>query len=334
LSKSVWLRHRLAGMVAPLADTLLVALVLPAAVILRFVRRYGLERLSWCGAVLSWVGVVPVRRHYYEPFISRRELRHPLNQERELPGLNWDIPEQLKFLQLLRYAHELTDIADHAGNPFEFHFRNGSFESGDAEFLYQLIRLKKPKRVFEIGSGNSTLIARKAIRANTEETGVPCRHLCIEPFEAPWLEAAGVTTLRKRLEEVDRSLFLELEEDDLLFIDSSHVIRPQGDVVTEYLEILPILRAGVMVHIHDIFSPRDYLEDWVLKTRLLWNEQYLLEAFLTQNSEWRIVGALNMLRHRHFDELRRVCPYLTPDREPGSFYIQRIKHQVGSNVQQ
>lgn len=309
-----------------MVDILLVILVLPASILLKFVRRYGLDRLPRCGALLTRVGIVPVRRHYYEPLFDRHELRYPLSRERVLPGLSWNIPEQLQLLESLRYGEELADLVDRSSAPHEFRLGNGAFESGDAEFLYQLIRLKKPQRLFEIGSGHSTLIARRAVKRNTEETGVACKHLCIEPFEAPWLEAAGVTTLRKRVEDVDRSLFSELDADDLLFIDSSHVIRPQGDVLTEYLEILPLLRPGVVVHIHDIFTPRDYLEDWVLKKQWLWNEQYLLEAFLTQNPEWKIIGALNMLRHRHFEQLRQVCPYLTPDREPGSFYIQRVKH--------
>jgi predicted O-methyltransferase YrrM len=322
-SGSVALRHRLAGIAAPLADILLVVLVFPASVLLKFVRRYGLDRLPWCRGVLVRVGLVPVRRHYYEPFVSSGELRYPLSDERALPGLAWNVAEQLEFLESLRYGHELANLAESTSDPFAFRFGNGAFESGDAEFLYQLIRLKKPRRVYEIGSGHSTLIARKAVRKNAEEDGVECKHLCIEPFEAPWLEAAGITTLRSRVEEVSRSLFAELEEGDLLFIDSSHIIRPQGDVLTEYLEILPTLRPGVIVHIHDIFSPRDYLEEWVLKKQWLWNEQYLLEAFLTQNSQWKIVAALNLLHHRHFDRLRQICPYLTPDREPGSFYIQR-----------
>jgi hypothetical protein len=101
------------------------------------------------------------------------------------------------------------------------------------------------------------------------------------------------------------------------------VIRPQGDVICEYLEILPILRSGVVVHIHDIFTPRDYLEEWVLKSVLLWNEQYLVEAFLSNNPQWVIISALNYLKHRHFDALKRVCPFLSPDREPGSLYIQK-----------
>lgn len=151
-----------------------------------------------------------------------------------------------------------------------------------------------------------------------------CEHLCIEPYEAPWLEQAGVRTLRMRVEDVDRSLFQTLGENDLLFIDSSHVIRPQGDVVVEYLEILPSLRTGVIVHIHDIFSPRDYPRDWLLERMYLWDEQYLLEAFLTGNRDWKVLAALNLLRHRQFEALQRVCPYLTPDREPGSFYMQKV----------
>jgi hypothetical protein len=149
--------------------------------------------------------------------------------------------------------------------------------------------------------------------------------LCIEPFEAPWLESTGVRVLRQRVEEIDPTLFAELEENDMLFIDSSHIIRPQGDVVTEYLEILPSLPRGIIVHVHDILTPRDYLREWVVDRMVLWNEQYLLEAFLSGNDSWKIVGALNLLKHRHFAQLQRACPYLTPEREPGSFYIQRVK---------
>ncbi|MGH8229988.1 MAG: class I SAM-dependent methyltransferase, partial [Steroidobacteraceae bacterium] len=93
----------------------------------------------------------------------------------------------------------------------------------------------------------------------------------------------------------------------------------------EYLEILPSLAAGVIVHVHDIFSPRDYPRGWVLGELKLWNEQYLLEAFLAHNRAWKIVGALNFLKHRHYEALARVCPYLSPEREPGSFYIEKIE---------
>jgi predicted O-methyltransferase YrrM len=308
------------------ADLVLLPLVLPAGLILKAVRRIGLMRLRSCAWLLMRIGVLPIRRHYYEPFMDPADLRRPLDEERLLPGIDWNIPAQLALLDALRYEQELAHLASPRSGPIDFRLKNGSFESGDAEFLYQLIRQRKPRRLFEIGSGNSTLIARDALNANRAEVpGYSCQHVCIEPFEAPWLESTGVTVIRRRVEEVEPTLFGELEENDLLFIDSSHVIRPQGDVLTEYLEILPALRPGVIVHVHDIFSPRDYPCEWVKERMLLWNEQYLLEAFLTGNDSWKVIAALNLLRHRYFDALRRVCPYLTPDREPGSFYMQKVK---------
>ena len=93
----------------------------------------------------------------------------------------------------------------------------------------------------------------------------------------------------------------------------------------EYLELLGTLNSGVIIHVHDIFTPRDYPEQWVLKDTRLWNEQYLLEAFLAYNSEFRVIGALNYLWHNCRAELARVCPVLAqePDREPRSFWFVR-----------
>jgi len=306
-------------------DLLLLPFVLVAGIVMKLVRRAGFQRLPWCRRLVLRLGVLPIRNHYYEPFPHPGNLRRSLADERELPGIDWNIGEQITLLQDLHYEGELSDLRAPKRQALDFRLDNGSFESGDAEYLYQTIRARKPRRIYEIGSGNSTLIARRAIAANVAESpGHACKHLCIEPYEAPWLESAGVTVLRQRVEDVDRALFLELEANDLLFIDSSHVIRPQGDVVTEYLQILPSLRPGVIVHVHDIFSPRDYPADWLVERLWLWNEQYLVEALLTESRSWKVIGALNLLKHRHFAALRRVCPFLTPDREPGSLYLQKF----------
>jgi predicted O-methyltransferase YrrM len=317
-------RKRLADLMVPLLDPVLCVLVIPAALLMKLTRRLGMARLGATRAVLIRVGVLPVRNHYYEPFVTPGELRQALDLERELPGIDLNLAGQLEFLSTLTFESELAQLASPSADSRAFRFGNQSFESGDAEYLYQVIRRLKPSKIFEIGSGQSTLIAQLAIQKNREsDAGYSCRHLCIEPYEAPWLESVGVEVLRRRLEDVDKAIFLELGRGDLLFIDSSHVIRPQGDVVTEYLEILPTLRSGVVVHIHDVFTPRDYPEAWVTRSLLLWNEQYLLEAFLTHNEQWTVMGAVNLLKHRHFQALKRACPYLTADREPGSFYLQR-----------
>jgi len=289
---------------------------------MKLARRIGLQRLPICRSIMVQIGVIPVRNHYYEPFVASGDLRKPLGDERTLPGIEWNLPAQVRFLATLVFAEETSGWEAPAASELDFSFNNTKFGPGDAEFLYQIVRRVRPQRLVEIGSGNSTLIARAAIRKNEQEDSrYACDHVCIEPYEAPWLEKSGARVIRQKVEEVDVAIFLKLQKDDILFIDSSHVIKPQGDLLAEYLEILPRLNPGVIVHIHDIFSPRDYPTEWVLDQRLLWNEQYLLEAFLTQNKEWSVLAAVNLLKHRHYEELQKVCPYLKRTNEPGSFYM-------------
>ncbi len=309
----------------PLLDSVLVPIVYLAAYLLKAIRVFGIQRMPSCKRTLMQVGVFPICNHYYEPLFDSSLLRYPLDQHRNLPGIDWNTDEQLHILKCFNFNDELKDIPDVKNNDLSFYLNNGSFESGDAEYLYNLIRLKKPRRIIEIGSGNSTLMAIKAIKKNQEESPeFKCKHLCIEPYEMPWLEKTGVTVIRQRAEEVNKDIFSELENNDILFIDSSHIIRPQGDVLFEYLELIPTLNTGVIVHVHDIFSPNDYLREWVVDNVRFWNEQYLLEAFMSCNKDWKIIGALNYLHHNHYKQLEEKCQFLTKAKEPGSFYIQKV----------
>lgn len=280
-----------------------------------------------CKNALFKVGVFPIRDHYYEPQFDNRKNQIDFSQERNLPGIDWRVSDQLKMLKTLTFSGELAGILQEKTkeNSLEFHLNNGAFESGDAECWYQIIRANKPKRIIEIGSGNSTLMAIKAIKKNqSEQLNYTCEHICIEPYEMPWLEQMDITIIREKVEEMDLSFFSQLKENDILFIDSSHVIRPQGDVLFEYLELLPSLNKGVIVHIHDIFSPRNYLKSWLQDDIRFWNEQYLVEAFLSNNDSWEIIASLNFLHHNYYNLLKEVAPFITPEREPGSFYIKKI----------
>lgn len=312
---------------APLIDLLLVPLVVASGWLLLMVRRLGLTRLPLSKRILLSIGVYPLRDHYYEPLFDTRHLRYPLSEVRPLPGIDLDEPRQIGFVAELEragYAAELQGLPFGPTGQVEFHFNNGAFESGDAEFWYAVVRHFKPQRIIEVGSGNSTLMARRAILRNREDDpGYRCRHTCVEPYEMDWLEQCGVEVIRRRVEELEPSFFAVLEENDILFIDSSHMIRPQGDVLFEFLQVLPTLAAGVIVHVHDIFTPRDYLAKWIVTEGKFWNEQYLLEAFLSHNRDWQVLAALNFLQHSQPQGLRRVCPYLDDNREPGSFYMQK-----------
>ncbi|MCP3873875.1 MAG: class I SAM-dependent methyltransferase [Desulfobacteraceae bacterium] len=310
--------------VIPVFDPFFAPFVYIAAWILKIVRRAGIQRLPLCKKTLLKVGVFPIRNHYHEPQFDFRDTSYSFFKERDLPGINWNIEEQLKILEKLKYSSELKNIPTKKTHKLEFFINNEGFGPGDAEYWYQLIRLKRPKRIFEIGSGNSTLIAINAIRKNEEESAeYECRHVCIEPYEAPWLEQTGVSVIREKVENMDISFFSELEEGDILFIDSSHIIKPEGDVVFEYLQLFPRLNRGVIVHVHDVFSPRNCLNEWVKNSVQFWNEQYLLEAFLTNNVSWKIIASINYLHNNHYSALKKTCPFLTPDKEPGSFYIQK-----------
>lgn len=309
---------------AAFADSLLFLFVYPSAFLLKIVRKVGVDKLPLCKGALLKVGLFPIINHYYEPQFDFRCLDNPLSKDRVLPGVDWNVQGQLNLLDKLTFSKEIIDIFNHRNEAFDFCINNNFFGPGDAEYWYQIIRLQKPKKIIEVGSGHSTIVAIEAIRKNMEEKqDYICKHICIEPYEAPWLENLGVTVLREKVEEVEVSFFSELTSGDFLFIDSSHIIRPQGDVLFEYLRILPTLNNGVFVHVHDIFSPRNYPEDWLKNKVVFSNEQYLVEAFLTHNTKWKIVGALNYLYHNHYDRLVDVCPSLTVNNQPGSFYVQK-----------
>ena len=102
------------------------------------------------------------------------------------------------------------------------------------------------------------------------------------------------------------------------------MIRPQGDVLREQLELLPLLASGVLVQVHDVFTPRDYPMQWLVDEVRLWNEQYLLEAFLSCNGRFKVIGALNFLAKDHPERLAEKFPVFREKRgacDPGSIWL-------------
>ena len=300
-------------------------LTLLASVWLKFIKKRGIGKVN--DKILMKVGMLPLIDNYYEPLINpKKYLVNSLRKDRKLNGINFNIDEQLLLIENFKFNQELIQFPVEKIENFKFYHNNGSYSYGDAEYLYNIVRYFKPSKFIEIGSGNSTLMVRNAIKANQfENKNYSCNHICIEPYEQPWLEQLGVQVIREKVEQLDYSIFEQLEKNDILFIDSSHIIRPEGDVLFEYLELLPILKPGVIVHIHDIFTPKNYLDNWVITEHRLWNEQYILEAFLTLNKEFRIIGALNFLRHNYSNEFDQKHPLSAQnkDHEPGGFWIQR-----------
>jgi hypothetical protein len=310
---------------ARVVDWLSAPFTLLAALYFAALRRANIRNLPVARALFRWIGVYPIRDHYYEPLFKPSGPGSRAGP-RALPGLDLNAAEQLEILSRFDSAGELAEFPAEATGRDEFHFGNVHFGPGDAEYLYSFVRSVRPRRIVEVGSGYSSLMAKAAIDRNRADGGGDdCELTCIEPFEAPWLERSGLRVVRERVEDAPPELFESLSAGDILFIDSSHVIRPDGDVLTLFLERLPQLASGVYVHVHDIFIPRDYPPEWLEKDVRFWNEQYLLEAFLSHNSAFRVIGALNYLKHHHFDALAPKFPVLAkhPDHEPGSFWMVR-----------
>jgi hypothetical protein len=309
-------------------DRLFAPLTYVSGKYLRYISGLGMKRMPLSERILMNAGLLPIPDHFYQPLINpKKYLKESLRKDRHLPGIDWNVDRQLSFLRNFNYNEELLRIptSKQSGSP-AYYYANTKFGSGDSEYYYNLIRYLKPARIIEIGSGMSTLMAIDAIKRNKEEnTDYVCHLICIEPYQNFWLESLDVKMIRKKVEELPLTFFEQLTKNDILFIDSSHIIRPQGDVLFEYLAILPTLRPGVFIHVHDIFSPKDYLDEWIFTDHKLWNEQYLLEAFLSCNDEFEIIGALNFLMHNHKEHLLSKSPVLKEQssREPGSFWLRK-----------
>lgn len=167
-----------------------------------------------------------------------------------------------------------------------------------------------------------------ALRRNrVEDPAYECAFTAIEPHPYDWLDrgVAGITQLiRSPVQEVNLSEFEGLGHNDILFIDSSHVLKIGSDVCFEYLEVLPRLGRGVVVHIHDIFLPAQYPEDWLRESRFFWNEQYVLQAFLTHNNSFEVIWPGHYVHLMYPDELHKAFAKYIPSRmRPTSFWMVR-----------
>ncbi len=307
LVRRLELRQR-ARWVFGLLDAALAAPTAAASAQMRLVRRVGMEYLPMNRAVLHRLGVIPAVDRYYDPFVSDRHLRHSLDDVRSLPGLDLhEADYEALFRALGAWGQEPIE-GPLEGTELAYQYGNGTYGGYDAALLHAFIRQLRPRRILEVGSGNSTLVALRALSRNRSE-GAACDHVCIEPFEMPWLERSGVKVLRERAEVVGLSPFEALRDGDLLFIDNSHIIRPQGDVLFLVQEVLPRLPPGVTVHIHDIFTPRDYPRLWLLERMLFWNEQYVVEALLTDNPTYRVL----VPAHHVYTTQRALFTLLRPE---------------------
>ena len=261
------------------------------------------------------VGIHLLPVHYHSTIPNILELRKTYDvwaKKSELPGLTVDLNDQMANLKTICKPY----LSEYASNKY---YRDGvsrNFGPGygyiEAQALHAFIRHYQPRRIVEVGSGVSTYCMFKAAEFNAKETGYNTKLVSIEPYPSAKLKTlSGIKLIIEKVQTVDFKVFNELEENDFLFIDSSHTVKAGSDVNYLILEVLPRLQKGVIVHFHDIFLPYDFQRD-ICQTFLHWAETSLLHAFLINNKRVKIVTCLSHLHYDRRDELREVFPEYNP----------------------
>jgi hypothetical protein len=234
------------------------------------------------------VHVTPV--HFYSPIPDARGLgKHKWSSA--MPGVAMNEAEQAHFMDetVSRYRHE-CDFPKFAQAPGRYYVRNDYFGLISAVAMHSMVRDAKPRRVIEIGGGNSTLVLANALRWNADE-GFAGDLTVVDPYPAKCIQQDVVglaLVIACQVQELDSGLFEDLGPNDILSIDTSHVVTLGGDVTHLFLDVLPRLASKVIIHVHDIFLPDDYPREW-LQSRYFWNEQYLLHALLAGGSNFNVV---------------------------------------------
>lgn len=194
----------------------------------------------------------------------------------------------LPFMEYFLSISELPVADTSATAPF---WLNGWMPALDGVALYSFIAINKPRCYIEVGSGNSTKFARQAIR----DHGLATRIISIDPCPRADVAAICDENIRQPVESVGVDMFDQLGRNDILYIDNSHRVLMNSDATTLLLDVLPILKPGVLVEIHDVALPYDYPDDWIDR---YYSEQYVLAAYLlAKGSRFEIVLPNTFISH-------------------------------------
>lgn len=231
--------------------------------------------------------------HFYSPIVNVNEVTEDLARifaPRELPELNLNLDGQEQLFRRIAVHSESLPFTDEPTEGHRYHYNNTSYGFGDAFVYWGIISEFKPERIIEIGSGYTSGLALDAI----DVLGLRTACTFIDPYPDLLKMVAGTyepkhILIEDRVQNLDPSIIDILGEDDILFIDSSHVVKTGSDVQFELFELLPRLRSGVIVHFHDVFYPFEYPKEWVVDERKSWNELYFLRSFLMYNNAFEIM---------------------------------------------
>ena len=263
---------------------------------------------------------------YFKIHITLVHFYSPIPEISKLKKNNFEVTNDI-LIKLDNDKHEafLNEIKHYI--PEYAPMVNPGLSTVDSINLYCMIRLNKPKKIVEIGSGYSTKIILLAISKN-EKDGFPCRLIAIEPYPKKFLIELNLSNfklLKEKIQNVDHNL---ISDTDMLFIDSTHVSKFQSDVNTEIFQIIPKLKVGTLIHWHDIMIPGDYPENWIRHGNKFWNESYLVHAFMLYNESFEVVWGSRYIQmycpgliSKYYNDIDLI----NPNEQLSSFWIKRVK---------
>lgn len=265
--------------------------------------------------------------HYYSPIPSPEEIESHYSKapSDSILGVDLNKNGQRKLLEQFAELYDALPFSTHASGDSRYHYENGWFSYSDAIFYSCFLQSFRPRSVVEIGSGFSSAVLLDTVDSFFD---VPPKITFVEPYPdrlKSLLKGADEENhliLNQKVQDVPIELFCDLKANDLLFVDSSHVIKCGSDLEVIMFEILPQLKPGVFVHFHDVFFPFDYPKEWI-GDGLYWNENYLLRAFLSYNSQWQIRFFNTYVHHAFGDFIAEKMP-LTMKNLGGSLYLERL----------
>lgn len=300
--------------------------------------RYGITRIPYVKKVSGILDFYKFCRqnlyypqhyagHYYTPVISLPDIEKRQKQifKRNCQLRGIDLNEQKQFLLLEEFKNYYAALpfSSQEQADFRYYYENEYFGYSDAIHLYSILRHFRPKQIIEVGSGFSSAVM---MDVNDHFFGKTISLSFIEPYpdrlKSLLKPDDSIVLFEKPIQEVDLEEFKKLQENDILFIDSTHIVKTGGDVNFIIFEILPILNKGVLIHFHDIQYPFEYPIEWVLKFKRSWNENYFLRAFLMYNQAYEIISFDSYLESRYTDWYKEHMP-LCLKNEGGSLWLRK-----------
>lgn len=256
---------------------------------------------------------------------KRKEILY--RNDKEIKDIDFNIETQYDLLDkmklLLPSVPEWKKATEGIDDKYRYRIDSPTFSVSDAVCLHMILRILRPGKLIEVGSGWSSAVT---LDTNEFYLNNKLELSFIEPYPTTLnsiLKKADNIELKKcGLEEIDLSYFDKLDEGDILFIDSTHVSKIGSDVNYLLFEILPRLKKGVYIHFHDIFYPFEYPYEWLKEEGYIWNELYMLRAFLMNNKEYRIVFFFDYLSKMHNTKIKE-CLHVE-NVSGGSFWLEKI----------